>query len=92
MSQQLNIDLNDYTAEDQEKIQSTLGKLEQAQQIQHQIFELADLCFTKCIQKVRQPDDKGDLVCVNNCSERFFDATAVIMKSFPAFQQMNSSE
>jgi hypothetical protein len=77
--------MDDFTQEDQAKLNQALGAIEQAQVLQNQIYQLTDLCFSKCIAKVRQPDDKNDMICINNCAERFLDATQVIMKNFPAF-------
>jgi import inner membrane translocase subunit TIM8 len=87
MSSQFDIS-QEFSADEQEQLQSGFQKLQQMSQIQENIFELTDICWEKCFTKSKQ-NDKQDQICMMNCAERFLDATSVIVKSLPAFEKLD---
>ncbi|KAL2917701.1 Mitochondrial import inner membrane translocase subunit tim8 [Polyrhizophydium stewartii] len=54
---------------------------EQRATFQAQVHEYTDLCWDKCITKIRPQLDNSDRVCLVNCVERFIDTTFLLMRT-----------
>lgn len=78
----MEINIDDFSKPEQEQLQKALDAIEQSSILQKQIFAMTDLCFTQCVQKPTSELSRNDKSCLVNCTERFIDATAFIVKSF----------
>ena len=72
----------DFSPKDQQKLQKALETIDQSNQLQSQLFDLTDLCFEQCIKKPSVDLSRPEKACLMNCTNRFFDATMVVMNSF----------
>ena len=68
-----------------EKFEQTLQALEQSRVIQDQIFNLNDLCFTKCHSNLDQNTnfDTKSKQCIVNCVNRYFETFEMVGNTFP---------
>ncbi|KAI8901743.1 Tim10/DDP family zinc finger-domain-containing protein [Globomyces pollinis-pini] len=64
-----------------DRLTKALMDAEKTQMFQSSVHDLTDLCWTKCITRIKSYPDKNDQVCVMNCVERFLDSTHIIMQS-----------
>ncbi|KAI8592483.1 mitochondrial import inner membrane translocase subunit TIM8 [Geranomyces variabilis] len=51
---------------------------------QSTVHQYTDVCWDKCITKVKPTLDKSDEVCLTNCVERFLDSTILLLNSLGA--------
>nr|ANM86776.1 Tim8 [Stygiella incarcerata] len=57
-----------------------IHKENQRHQIQQVISRLTDKCFAKCVKRPGAKLSSSETQCVQNCVERFLDASVFIMK------------
>ena len=69
-----------------EKFEEALQALEQSRIIQDQIFNLNDMCFTKCNSSEitgNSSFDTKNKQCIVNCVNRYFETFEIVGKTFP---------
>ena len=64
--------------------EAAVEALEQSRSIQDQIFNLNDLCFTKCNTEItgNSTFDTKVRQCMINCVKRYFDTFEMVGKTF----------
>ena len=88
-TEELTLDIDHFSEKDQQRILDRTLQFQQTQLIRNEIMELNEFCFKKCFAgtKIKAYAEKADSVCILNCTERFFDASEVLLKSL---QDQNS--
>ncbi|KAF2095190.1 hypothetical protein NA57DRAFT_79676 [Rhizodiscina lignyota] len=76
-----NLDMSSLSDSDKRELQQFVMQEAQKATIQQSIHSLTDMCFKKCIGKISSGKlDKYEEPCMQNCVERFMDASHLVLK------------
>ncbi|KAI2642617.1 Tim10/DDP family zinc finger protein [Xylaria nigripes] len=82
-------DIEKLKDKDKAEIRQFLQNENQKTRLQATIHSLTNVCFKKCITGTIKSGslDRSEESCVANCTERFFDASALTMKHLGDLRQ-----
>ena len=73
--------MNGLDPQSQKELVSFLEAENQKSEFRTQVIELTDLCWPRCVSKIKGPALEGsDKSCVANCVDRFLDSTSVVIQ------------
>ncbi|KAJ3046153.1 Mitochondrial import inner membrane translocase subunit Tim8 A [Rhizophlyctis rosea] len=65
-----------------------LLQVEQARaEFQGQVHRFTEVCWDRCITKIKPAMDKTDETCISNCVERFLDTSIFLINSLSQQQR-----
>ncbi|KAI9193328.1 uncharacterized protein BJ171DRAFT_528915 [Polychytrium aggregatum] len=66
----------------QKELEEFVQVVEKRSEFQAAVHNYTDICWDKCITKIKSQTDKSDEVCLTNCVERFLDTSVLVIQRF----------